>query len=95
MAMKSRRKYRKRPLPPAPDESRRMYVRIDPSKVALFRFLLEGCDNLGMFTVVNRFKGTLLLRYSPHQEREMRAFLGGIRELVPMQHLGRPPFRPE
>jgi len=41
----------------------------------LFRFLLEGHDNLGIFTVTNKFKGILQLRYSPHLKREMRTFL--------------------
>jgi hypothetical protein len=50
-------------------------VRIDPSDIGLFRFLLEGYDNLGVFTVVNKFKGILMLRYSPHLRREVRVFL--------------------
>jgi len=41
----------------------------------MFRFLLEGYDNLGIFTVVNKFKGILLLRYSPHLKREVKVFL--------------------
>ncbi|WP_338669211.1 DUF4911 domain-containing protein [Pseudodesulfovibrio methanolicus] len=50
-------------------------MRIAPSDIGLFRFLLEGYDNLGVFTVVNKFKGILLLRYSPHLAREVRMFL--------------------
>lgn len=50
-------------------------MQIEPSKIALFRFLLEGHDNLGIFTVVNKFKGILLLRYSPHLKREMKQFI--------------------
>lgn len=57
-----------------------MYVQIQPSKIGLFRFLLEAHDNLGMFTVTNKFKGILQLWYSPHQRREMKAFVNGIRE---------------
>lgn len=75
MASPSRRKPRKRVCPPAPAWSERTYVRIAPSDIGLFRFLLEGYDNLGVFTVVNKFKGILLLRYSPHLGREMRTFL--------------------
>ncbi len=37
--------------------------------------MLEGYDNLGIFTVVNKFKGILVLRYSPHLKREMKGFL--------------------
>jgi len=75
MASPSRRKPRKRVCPPPPQWSGRTYVRIAPSDIGLFRFLLEGYDNLGVFTVVNKFKGILLLRYSPHLAREVRTFL--------------------
>ena len=50
-------------------------MRVDPAKIGLFRFLLEGHDNLGLFTVVNKFDGILLLRFSPHQRREVDQFL--------------------
>lgn len=75
MASSSRRKPRKRLLPPPPERSARLYVRVDPAKIGLFRFLLEGHDNLGLFTVINKFDGVLLLRFSPHQRQEIRQFL--------------------
>ncbi len=75
MKSKSRRKPRKRICPPAPDASARTYVRIAPTNIGVFRFLLEGHDNLGIFTVVDKFKGILLLRYSPHLKREMKQFI--------------------
>jgi len=52
-----------------------MYIRITPAKIGLFRFLLEGYDNLGIFTVTNKYKGILQLRFSPHQKREIQKFL--------------------
>lgn len=52
-----------------------MYIQIEPSQIGLFRFLLEAYDNLGIFTVTNKFKGILQLRYSPHLHREMKAFV--------------------
>jgi len=75
----SRRRPRKRFCPPAPAMSERLYIRIDPSKIGLFRFLLEAYDNLGIFTVANKFTGLLQLRFSPHQSREMRQFLDSVR----------------
>lgn len=75
---KTRRKKRHFPCPPPPERSSRLYVRIPREKIALFRFLLEAHDNLGIFTVVSKFSGILMLRYSPHQEREMRVFLKGL-----------------
>ncbi|MBG0791192.1 MAG: DUF4911 domain-containing protein [Desulfovibrionaceae bacterium] len=75
MKSSSRRRIRKRICPPAPECSARTYVHIDPANIGLFRFLMEGHDNLGIFTVVDKFQGVLLLRYSPHLAREMKAFL--------------------
>jgi len=71
----SRNRPRKYICPPPPAWSERRYIRIDPANIALFRFLLEGYDNLGIFTVANKFKGILQLRYSPHLRREMKDFL--------------------
>ncbi|MDR3043772.1 MAG: DUF4911 domain-containing protein [Desulfovibrio sp.] len=111
------------PLPP-PHESARLYARIAPRHIAMFRFLLEAQDNLGYMTVLDRGvggggtvdgngadgngtarnghpteggtsgdmgKGTtgpgadavLKIVFSPHQEREMRAFLESMRATIP------------
>lgn len=78
MKKSSRKKPRKRICPPPPERSERMYIQIEPSKIGLFRFLLEGYDNLGIFTVTDKFKGILQLRYSPHQKNEFKKFLKAI-----------------
>ena len=78
--MAKRRKKRPVPCPPAPANSARMYVQIQPRDIARFRFFLEAHDNLGIFTVADKFKGILMLRYSPHQQREFDEFLEGMKE---------------
>ncbi len=62
--------------------SARLYVKIDNSKVHLFRYLLEAQDNLGIMTVADRWGAVLLVRYSPHQEKEMLEFLQGMQDTV-------------
>lgn len=94
-ALPKRKKGRRwRPLP-APERSSRLYVLIDPGKVHLFRFFLETEENLGLMTVVDRWRAALLVRFSPWQEREMRAFLESLRELLDLRiiepPLGRDP----
>ena len=69
---------------PAVERSARLYVYIDPSQVHLFRFFLEGHDNLGIMTVVDRWRAALLLRFSPHQQQEVREFLDAVREVLPL-----------
>ena len=81
-AKQKARKPRKGRVYPAPSRSGRLYCRIDPSMVHMFRFLLEAEDNLGLMTVVDRWGAVLMLRFSPHQERELREFLSGMRETV-------------
>lgn len=83
----SRRRPRKRICPPPPTRSQRIYVRIDPAKIGLFRFLLEGYDNLGIFTVANKFTGVLQLRFSPHQGREIRKFIAAVRTEMDLEEV--------
>ena len=88
-AKRQRRAKRGRLLPP-PGRSGRLYCRIDPSLVHLFRYLLEAEDNLGIMTVVDRWGAVLQVRFSPHQEREIRGYLAGIQETVPFTILSLP-----
>ena len=75
---------------PAPERSARLYCEIDSSMVHMFRFLLEAEDNLGLMTVVDRWRAVLQVRFSPHQEKEMREFLLGMQRTVPFTILDVP-----
>ena len=77
-----KRKIRYRPPLPAPVESGRIYLRIAPQDVGMFRFLLEGEDNLGYMSVLNRWEAILKVTCSPHQVRTMRACLAAMREML-------------
>ena len=77
------RRGRKGRVHAAPSRSARLYIAIDSSKVHLFRFFLESRDNLGIMTVVDRWRAVLLLRFSPHQEKEVREFLEAARQSLP------------
>ncbi len=87
---RNKRKPRPRPLPAPPKCSSRMYIQIAPSDIAFFRFFLEAMDNLALFTVADRFKGILMLRYSAHQEREFFEFLDGLKEEIEIKILPNP-----
>lgn len=82
----SRRKRRRigPPLPP-PRCSGRLLVRLLPTHVAMFRFLLEAYDNLAYFTVLNRHEALLKIVFSPHREQAIRAALEAIGGSVPLQ----------
>lgn len=81
-AKKRRRKGR---LLPRPDHSLRIYCTLDPDKAHLLRYLLEAEDNLGLMTVVDRWRAAVMLRFSPHQEAEARSFIADAARLLKLR----------
>lgn len=73
----------------------RLYVRVSPRDIAMFRFFLEAYDNLAVFTVTDREKGILLLRFSPHQRKEMRRFLDDMRDEMDISEIFTSPLGAE
>lgn len=76
---------KRRPLAlPAPVRSGRLLVSLEPHLVGMFRFLLEGNDNLAFFTVLDRREALLKIVFSPHQEDVVRSALEAIGETIPL-----------
>lgn len=73
-----------RPCPEPPRQSGRLLVHLSPADVALFRFLLEACENLAFFTVLERKTALLKVVFSPQQEDAVRAALAAIGASVPL-----------
>jgi hypothetical protein len=69
----------RRPARPLPTRSARLYLRLAPRDLAFFKFCLEAHDNLGYFTVLDRFAATGYLVHSPGQAREAAQFLESLR----------------
>jgi len=55
--------------------SRVLYAEIPRSQIALYRFLLEGYDNLAVMSVVDRYRAVIKLRYTPFAELTLRGLL--------------------
>ena len=70
---------------PAATRSEHVLVQAAPDQIHMFRFLLEGYDNLALFTVLNRKTGVLKVVFSPHQRAEARAALEAVDELIPVR----------
>ncbi len=88
MALKPAGQRRRKPLSHAPAQwSDRLYVRVEPARIALFRFLLEAHDNMALFTAVDPARGVLLLRFSPHQRAEVLDFLRRVRHEFPVNEV--------
>lgn len=72
------------PLPP-PRWSGRLLVRVAPSQVGMFRFLLEAYEHVAYFTVIDRHAALLKIVFSPHRERAARQALGDIGWSLPLE----------
>ena len=68
---------------PTPRFSSRLYVRLAPKDVAMFRFLLEAEENLAYMSTVDRWACVLRVTFSPHQETAVRRYLETMREKIP------------
>lgn len=70
---------------PACLESRVLYAEVPRSEIALYRFLLEGYDNLAIMSVVDRYRAVIKLRFTPDAQKTLRALLAsqGARVIDP------------
>lgn len=75
-------------LPPA-EQSSTLYLQLAPKHMAMFRFLLEACDNVAMFTVLDPKITLLKLIFSPHEEKYVREILQSMQKKVPFAILNR------
>ncbi len=70
---------------PAAVASEILLIRIAPGDTGLFRYLLEGGDNMAMLTVLDPKKALFKLLFSPHQREDVLAFLESMRKTVPFE----------
>ncbi len=56
--------------------SRRVYVQLKRSDIALFKFLLESVDNLAYMSVVDKYRAVVQLVCAPEGETGLDEFLG-------------------
>lgn len=70
---------------PAARRSAHLYIMVAPDSMHILRYLLEAEDNLGLMTVVDRRRGAVMLRFSPHQEQALRRWLEDIRQTLPFE----------
>ncbi len=69
------------------DNSECLYIKISPSQVGNFRFLIEAYDNLALFTVLDKYKAILKVFYSPHQAKEAKERLVDMQSFVEFEFL--------
>ena len=60
---------------PACLQSQVLYAEVPRGEIALYRFLLEGYDNLAVMSVVDRYRAVIKLRCSPDAQKELRALI--------------------
>ena len=74
-ARQRKRQARIRPLGPPETASRVLYAEIPRQRIAVFRFLIEGYDNLAVMSVVDRYRAVIKLRFTPDAEHTLRGML--------------------
>lgn len=52
-----------------------LYAEVPRNRIALYRFLLEGYDNLAIMSVVDRYRAVIKLRFTPGAQRTLRELL--------------------
>ena len=52
-----------------------LYAEVPRNQIALYRFLLEGYDNLAVMSVVDRYRAVIKLRFLPDAEKTLRGLL--------------------
>jgi len=55
--------------------SRILYVEIPRQDIALYRFLLEGYDNLAIMSVIDRYRAVVRLRFLSAAEQTLRQLM--------------------
>ncbi len=74
-ARQRRRQSRIQPLGSPETASRVLYAEIPRHRIALYRFLLEGYDNLAIMSVVDRYRAVIKLRFLSNAEATLRRLL--------------------
>ena len=64
----------RRPAPPCLASSV-LYAEVPRNEIALYRFLLEGYDNLAVMSVVDRYRAVIKLRFLSDAEPILRRLL--------------------
>lgn len=72
---RSRKPWKERNPAPATLESQVFYAEVPRNEIALYRFLLEGYDNLAVMSVVDRYRAVIKLRCTPDAQRTLRELL--------------------
>ena len=75
------------PLLPPPTYSARCYIKVNTSQTRLFRYLLEGYDNLAYTSVVDRRSCILKIVYSPQQQLLLSEALNEMQHTLPFEIL--------
>jgi hypothetical protein len=63
---------------PACRQSRVLYAEVPRNQIALYRFLLEGYDNLAIMSVVDRYRAVIKVRFTPDSRRTLCELLASL-----------------
>ena len=62
--------------------SEKLFLRIDPGKFHILKFILEGYDGLALLSSYDMKKGLVLIRYTSDMRKEVFALVNSIADQV-------------
>ncbi len=57
---------------------KKLYLRLEPPRMGVLRFVLEGYDNLATMTTINRTGAIILLRYHQGNRKILEEILDAV-----------------
>ncbi len=76
-------------------ETIKKYYRIHRSKIAFFKFILEGYDGLAMLTTINPERGEVLIRVAPGREAEVDTIVEELKKNMMIESVIKPELIPD
>lgn len=63
------------------------YLRVDRTRIAFLRFVLEACDGVATMTTLDPALGLVVLNIAPGCEAEVDQILSGLEERISMERV--------
>jgi hypothetical protein len=83
-----------------PTWSDHIYVELARADIALFKFILESCDNLAYLSVLDKYRAMIRLTFAPEARKTVESLLESLNGVLDLRacfhipHKDEPSFAP-
>jgi hypothetical protein len=57
-------------------------VELDRADIAMFKFILESCDNLAYFSVLDKYRAMIRLSFAPEARKTVERLIESLKDVV-------------